>query len=141
MVVGGEKRSEGVSRVGECLKHVTEQGPPRMSCGEREAGGPTCAHIVVGFYFFKEKGKKEKLVFESSHFFKSYLFIYGLSAVVLMVCVTKVAKAALEKALAENEDIDGVLASPQLPIVAEPPVDLNQPLIIKIDPAEDNHEK
>lgn len=68
--------------------------------------------------------------------------ILGLAvSVVLMVCVTKVAKAALEKALAENEDIDGVLASPQLPIVAEPPVDLNQPLIIKIDPSEDNHEK
>lgn len=68
--------------------------------------------------------------------------IMGLAvSVVLMVCVTKVAKAALEKALAENEDIDGVLASPQLPIVAEPPVDLNQPLIIKIDPSEDNHEK
>lgn len=66
--------------------------------------------------------------------------ILGLAvSVVLMICVTKVAKAALEKALAENEDIEGVLASPQLPIVAEPPVDLNQPLIIKIDPSEDNH--
>lgn len=58
-----------------------------------------------------------------------------------MICVTKVAKTALEKALAENEDIEGVLGSPQLPIVAEPTVDLNQPLIIKIDPSEDNHEK
>ncbi|KAL4642596.1 hypothetical protein ACB092_02G031100 [Castanea dentata] len=79
-----------------------------------------------------------------SEFSKTRLafIILGLAvSVVLMVCVTKVAKAALEKALAENEDIDGVLASPQLPIVAEPPVDLNQPLIIKIDPAEDNHEK
>jgi hypothetical protein len=64
-----------------------------------------------------------------------------LSAVVLMICVTRVAKAALEKALAENEDIDGILTSPHLPIVAEPPVDLNQPLIIKIDSSEDNHEK
>ena len=54
--VGGvEKRSEGVSCVGECLKHVTQQGPPCMSCGEREAGGPTCAHIIVGFYFSKKK--------------------------------------------------------------------------------------
>jgi hypothetical protein len=58
-----------------------------------------------------------------------------------MICVTKVAKAALEKALAENEDIEGVLASPQLPVVAEPPVDLNQPLIIKIDPSEDDYGK
>lgn len=59
-------RRSGVSCVGECLKHVTQQGPPCMSCGEREAGGPTCAHIVVGFYFFKEK--ENKLVFESSQF-------------------------------------------------------------------------
>lgn len=68
--------------------------------------------------------------------------ILGLAvSVVLMICVTRVAKAALEKALAENEDIDGILTSPHLPIVAEPPVDLNQPLIIKIDSSEDNHEK
>lgn len=58
-----------------------------------------------------------------------------------MICVTKVAKAALEKALAENEDIDAVLGGPQLPILAEPTVDLNQPLIIKIDHVEDGHEK
>lgn len=58
-----------------------------------------------------------------------------------MFCVTRVAKSALDKALAENEDIDGLVASPQLPIVADPPVDLNQPLIIKIDPSEENHEK
>lgn len=58
-----------------------------------------------------------------------------------MVCVTKVAKAALDKALAENEDIDAILGSPELPIVAEPPVDLNQPLIIKIEGNDDSHEK
>ncbi|XP_040996046.1 TVP38/TMEM64 family membrane protein slr0305-like isoform X1 [Juglans microcarpa x Juglans regia] len=68
--------------------------------------------------------------------------ILGLSvSAVLIICVTKVAKAALEKALAENEDLDDILASPQLPVVAEPAVDLNQPLIIKIDTSEDNHEK
>lgn len=59
---------------------------------------------------------------------------------VLIICVTKVAKAALEKALAENEDIDGILASPQLPVADELPVDLSQPLIIKIDPSKDDHE-
>lgn len=58
-----------------------------------------------------------------------------------MVCVTKVAKAALDKALAENEDIDAILGSPELPIVAEQPVDLNQPLIIKIEGNDDSHEK
>ncbi|KAL5157622.1 TVP38/TMEM64 family membrane protein slr0305 [Glycine soja] len=61
--------------------------------------------------------------------------------VVLMICVTRVAKAALDKALAENEDIDGITSSPDLPIVAEPSADLNQPLIIKIDSSEDSHEK
>lgn len=58
-----------------------------------------------------------------------------------MVCVTKVAKAALDKALAENEDIDAILSSPELPIMAEQPVDLNQPLIIKIEGNDDSHEK
>lgn len=57
-----------------------------------------------------------------------------LHAVVLAYCVTRVAKAALEKALAENGDAADYLGlSSQLPIVAESPVDLNQPLIIKID--------
>lgn len=68
--------------------------------------------------------------------------IFGLVvSVILMVCVTKVAKAALDKALAENEDIDAILGSPELPIVAEQPVDLNQPLIIKIEGNDDSHEK
>ena len=58
-----------------------------------------------------------------------------------MFCVTKVAKSALDKALAENEDLDFILASSQLTIVADIPVNLNQPLIIKIDPSEDRHEK
>lgn len=68
--------------------------------------------------------------------------IFGLVvSVILMVCVTKVAKAALDKALAENEDIDAILGSPELPIMAEHPVDLNQPLIIKIEGNDDSHEK
>ncbi|KAL6343481.1 hypothetical protein AAG906_024846 [Vitis piasezkii] len=62
-------------------------------------------------------------------------------SVILMVCVTKVAKAALEKALAENEDIDGIVAAPQLPIVSDPSLDLQQPLVVKIDPTQDNQEK
>ena len=60
---------------------------------------------------------------------------------VLMICVTRVAKAALDKALAENEDIEGIASSPALPVVGEPSADLNQPLIVKIDSADDNHEK
>ncbi|KAL5995879.1 hypothetical protein ACLOJK_025952 [Asimina triloba] len=59
---------------------------------------------------------------------------------ILMIWVTKVAKSALDKALAENVEVDDVLASPQLPVVADPPSDLRQPLIIKIDGPDDNHE-
>ncbi|KAL5541672.1 hypothetical protein UlMin_009382 [Ulmus minor] len=69
------------------------------------------------------------------------LIISGLVvSVILMVCVTRVAKAALEKALAENEDIEGIIASPEFNAAVESPVDLNQPLIIKIDSSEDKHE-
>lgn len=62
-------------------------------------------------------------------------------AVFLIICVTRVAKAALEKALAENEDIDDILSIPELPTVADSAARLDQPLIIKIDSAQDNHEK
>ncbi|KAL6968348.1 hypothetical protein U1Q18_034150 [Sarracenia purpurea var. burkii] len=55
-------------------------------------------------------------------------------SVILMVYTTKVAKASLDKALAENADIEGILGSPQLPIIAEQRLDLEKPLIIKIDP-------
>ncbi|MQL73790.1 hypothetical protein Taro_006180, partial [Colocasia esculenta] len=69
------------------------------------------------------------------------IIIAGLIvSAVLMVCVTKVAKASLEKALAENSDTDGLLSSSQLP-VSDPSPDLQQPLIIKIDPPCDTHEK
>ncbi|XP_050882153.1 uncharacterized protein LOC127085700 [Lathyrus oleraceus] len=74
----------------------------------------------------------------------AFIIIGLVVSVVLMICVTKVAKSALDKALAENEDIDidGVTSSsPELPIVAEQSSELNQPLIIKIDSNEDNHEK
>lgn len=64
-----------------------------------------------------------------------------LVSVFLIICVTRVAKAALEKALAENEDIDDILSIPELPTVADSAARLDQPLIIKIDSAQDNHEK
>ncbi|KAK7245805.1 hypothetical protein RIF29_40656 [Crotalaria pallida] len=70
----------------------------------------------------------------------SALLFWFFCAVVLMICVTKVAKSALDKALAENEDIDDITSSSALPTVAESSGDLNQPLVIKIDSAEDNHE-
>ncbi|EYU41539.1 hypothetical protein MIMGU_mgv1a022962mg [Erythranthe guttata] len=62
-------------------------------------------------------------------------------SVVLLVCVTRVAKAALEKALAENEDTDIDILSPQLPVKAGPTLNLHEPLIIRIDSPQDNHEK
>ncbi|RDX61642.1 hypothetical protein CR513_60113, partial [Mucuna pruriens] len=71
----------------------------------------------------------------------AFIILGLVISVVLMICVTKVAKSALDKALAENEDIDGITSSPELPIVAESSADLNQPLVIKIDSAEDNHDK
>ncbi|KAG5567600.1 hypothetical protein RHGRI_002966 [Rhododendron griersonianum] len=64
-----------------------------------------------------------------------------LISVILMVVTTKVAKASLDKALAEDGDIEGILGSPRLPIVAEPPLDLQKPLIIKIDSPGNHHEK
>lgn len=55
-----------------------------------------------------------------------------------MVCVTKVAKDALRKALAEHGgDMNGaVAASPELTVTADTSADLNEPLLIKIDDAQ-----
>ncbi|CAL5395522.1 unnamed protein product [Camellia sinensis] len=67
------------------------------------------------------------------------LIITGLVvSVVVLICVTKVAKDALERALAENEDIDSIAASPELPVVADPTADLHQLLMITIN--QDDHE-
>ncbi|KAA8550894.1 hypothetical protein F0562_002578 [Nyssa sinensis] len=60
-----------------------------------------------------------------------------LISVILMVYVTKVAKASLDEALAENDEMEGILTSPQLSIVAEPPLDLLRPLVIKTDASGD----
>lgn len=57
-------------------------------------------------------------------------------SVILMVSITKVAKASLDKALADNAEVEDILISPTLPIVAEPPMDLHKPLTIQIDPSE-----
>lgn len=54
-------------------------------------------------------------------------------SVILMIYITRVAKASLEKALAENGDIESLISSPKLPIVTNPPSeDLHKPLVIKI---------
>jgi hypothetical protein len=56
----------------------------------------------------------------------------------LIICVTKVAKSSLDKALAENGEVD--IGTSQLPVVAAPS-DLHQPLVIKIDTSNEDHEK
>lgn len=58
-----------------------------------------------------------------------------------MLYITKVAKDSLDKALAENVETEDILASPHLPIVADPYLDLHKPLIIKIDSAGEDHVK
>lgn len=62
----------------------------------------------------------------------AFLIASIVISVVIMICVTKVAKNALEKALAENEDVDD-LSSSDLPISDNVITDLQQPLIVKTD--------
>ncbi|KAK6146099.1 hypothetical protein DH2020_019968 [Rehmannia glutinosa] len=67
--------------------------------------------------------------------------LLDLLAVVLMIYVTRVAKAALDKALAENEGVNGDLPSPELPVAADDSsVNLHQPLIVKTDTSQENLE-
>ncbi|KAM0947760.1 putative SNARE associated golgi family protein [Dioscorea sansibarensis] len=69
-----------------------------------------------------------------------FIILGFLISAVLMVCVTRVAKRSLEKALAENPDVENILvSSPQLPITSVPPSDINQPLIIKVN-SSNSHE-
>ncbi|XP_056690382.1 uncharacterized protein [Spinacia oleracea] len=59
-------------------------------------------------------------------------------SVVLIMSITRIAKASLDKALAENADVECILASDEaskLPTVKESPSDFWQPLVIKIDPS------
>ncbi|KAL6575549.1 hypothetical protein OROHE_000926 [Orobanche hederae] len=63
----------------------------------------------------------------------------ALIAVVLLICVTKVAKSAFDKALAEYEDIDDAVGLEE-PTERDHDVDLQQPLLIKID-SSDIHQK
>ncbi|KAL6586374.1 hypothetical protein OROMI_001362 [Orobanche minor] len=56
----------------------------------------------------------------------------GVTEMVLLICVTKAAKSAFDKALAEHEDIDDVVISEE-PTERDHGVDVQQPLLIKID--------
>lgn len=63
-------------------------------------------------------------------------------SVILLVCITKVAKASLEKALAENGELEGNEFESTLPVVSDPNApDLQKPLVIKIDSSNELHEK
>ncbi|KAL9662836.1 hypothetical protein QQ045_027671 [Rhodiola kirilowii] len=62
-------------------------------------------------------------------------------SVLLIICIMKVAKASLDKALAENAELEGSFAPSGLPILSESPqLDLQKPLIIKIDSTSDDHQ-
>ncbi|KAH9622466.1 hypothetical protein KSS87_019482 [Heliosperma pusillum] len=66
-----------------------------------------------------------------------FLILSILVSVVLMVCVTRVAKTALEKALAENNDVDDLCDFEQ-PNSDNQLNDLQQPLIIRMDSSRDS---
>ncbi|XP_042422810.1 transmembrane protein 64-like [Zingiber officinale] len=69
------------------------------------------------------------------------LIICGfLVSAILLVCVTRVAKASLDKALAENTEVENLLVTTSLPVVSAASSDLRQPLVIQIDPSSDKHE-
>ncbi|XP_039029754.1 TVP38/TMEM64 family membrane protein slr0305-like [Hibiscus syriacus] len=62
----------------------------------------------------------------------AFLIVGLLVSVVLMICVTKVAKTAMEKALAESEDISSIISSsPGSPVAG-------LPFTVKIDPGENS---
>uniref|UniRef100_A0A1J3JBA3 VTT domain-containing protein n=1 Tax=Noccaea caerulescens TaxID=107243 RepID=A0A1J3JBA3_NOCCA len=69
------------------------------------------------------------------------IMMFGVAlAVILIICITRVAKSSLDKALAENaRELDGKKnddTSSMLPIVEPPPPDhLHESLIIRIDPS------
>ncbi|CAI8610492.1 unnamed protein product [Vicia faba] len=72
----------------------------------------------------------------------AFLILSLVISVVLMICVTKVAKSALNNALAEcGEDMSNTTSSSEQPIVTEPLVDLNQPLVNEIDQNQDNQQQ
>ncbi|KAL6582941.1 hypothetical protein OROMI_005019 [Orobanche minor] len=66
---------------------------------------------------------------------EGYIILFGFIDVLLI----KVAKSAFDKALAQHKDIDDVVGSEE-PTKRDHDVDLQQPLLIKID-SSDSHQK
>lgn len=64
-----------------------------------------------------------------------------LISVALMICVTMVAKNALDKALAQGESVDGIVASPGAPTLIDQSAELQQALLLKVDPSQNCTEK
>ncbi|KAJ4850601.1 hypothetical protein Tsubulata_050208 [Turnera subulata] len=52
---------------------------------------------------------------------------------IMLVCAVRVAKSSLDKALAENAEIESILTPSMLPIIADSQLDFHKPLIIRID--------
>ncbi|PIN17370.1 hypothetical protein CDL12_09971 [Handroanthus impetiginosus] len=70
----------------------------------------------------------------------AFIVLSLVVSVVLMIIVTRVAKAALEKALAENEDLDGNVVPSEPPVLVDSTANLRQPLIIKVDTPQESHQ-
>ena len=60
---------------------------------------------------------------------------------ILIVCITKVAKASLDKALAENAKMERIFAPSMLPIEADSSLDIQNPLILGIDWSREENER
>ncbi|XP_078170998.1 uncharacterized protein LOC144565193 isoform X1 [Carex rostrata] len=61
-------------------------------------------------------------------------------SVISIICVTRVAKSALEKALAENPEVESILVTgPQLPLTNGSTSDLHEPLVIRVDSSNEDH--
>ncbi|GAV82732.1 SNARE_assoc domain-containing protein [Cephalotus follicularis] len=70
-----------------------------------------------------------------------YMALGFMISGILIFCITKVAKSSLDKALTENGEVEGMVGPSMLPIVTDPMLDLQKPLIIRIDPAREDNEK
>ncbi|XP_058759354.1 uncharacterized protein LOC131632621 [Vicia villosa] len=72
----------------------------------------------------------------------AFIILSLVISVVLMICVTKVAKSALNNALAEcGDDVSDTTSNSEQPIVTEPLVDLSQPLVNEVDQNQENRQQ
>ncbi|KAL6505299.1 hypothetical protein OROGR_025116 [Orobanche gracilis] len=118
-------------------------GGAQFLCSISE-GGVSKGQIVLGSPDSAGTGKKilllkgkEKEIFNLDE--KRGVEDLKLVSLVLLICVTKVAKSAFDKALVEHEDVDDAVGSEE-PTDRDHGVDLQQPLLIKID-SFDSHQK